>query len=158
MISTNPIGGSDFTTLAGLRAVCYARTACAEQSSAGTSGRLDLQLEAAHEAAAVHGFTVVRLFKDSGRPRSAFESCMTFLRSGGADALVVHSIDRIDRNLDWVLACINDLCRIGVTTVALREMLIVSHPDDMMLSTLLDPMGSIGRIGGIGRIGRVSRS
>ena len=66
--------------------------------------------------------------KDAQRP--AFQQCMQFLREG--DTLVVHSMDRLARNLDDLRRTVQTLTGRGVRVQFVKEGLLFSGDDSPM--------------------------
>lgn len=76
--------------------------------------------------------------KDMSRP--AFEEMMNFLRIG--DRLIVHSIDRIARNLDHLRFIVKTLNAKGVVVEFIKENLVFTGEDSPMSNLLLSIMGA----------------
>ena len=77
--------------------------------------------------------------KDTQRP--VFQQCMQFLREG--DTLVVHSMDRLARNLDDLRRTVQTLTGRGVRVQFLKEGLLFSGDDSPMANLLLSVLGAI---------------
>ena len=77
--------------------------------------------------------------KDAQRP--AFQQCMQFLREG--DTLVVHSMDRLARNLDDLRRTVQTLTGRGVRVQFVKEGLLFSGDDSPMANLLLSVLGAI---------------
>ena len=84
-------------------AVLYARVSSQRQADEGYS--IDAQLHLLRNFAARHAMEVVQEFIESGsastraqRERPIFRAMMDFLRSGGAEVVVIHKPDRATRN------------------------------------------------------------
>ena len=90
------------------------------------------------------GFPVDKAFTDhaSGKDtkRPAYELCMEFLREG--DTLVVHSMDRLARNLDDLRQTVQVLTKRGVRVHFIKEGLTFSGDDSPMATFLLSVMGA----------------
>src|SRR6185503_14802526 len=90
------------------------------------------------------GLAVERLFtdhasgKDTRRPQLA--ALLRFARDG--DTVVVHSMDRLARNLDDLRSLVQDLTRRGVRIEFLKEGLTFTGDDSPMATLLLSVMGA----------------
>jgi len=75
--------------------------------------------------------------KDTNRPQ--LQSCMAYLREG--DALLVHSMDRLARNVEDMLRIVRELNHKGVSVQFMKEnMVFASHSEDprsMLMMTML---------------------
>jgi len=80
--------------------------------------------------------------KDTQRP--VFQQCMQFLREG--DTLVVHSMDRLARNLDDLRRTVQTLTGRGVRVQFLKEGLLFSGDDSPMANLLLSVLGAIAEV------------
>jgi DNA invertase Pin-like site-specific DNA recombinase len=76
--------------------------------------------------------------KDIARPQLA--ALMTFVRSG--DTVVVHSMDRLARNLDDLRRVVQDLTTRGVRVQFLKEHLTFTGDDSPMAQLMLSVMGA----------------
>lgn len=76
--------------------------------------------------------------KDVARPE--LSAAITYLRQG--DTLVVHSMDRLARNLDDLRKIVKDLTEKGVQVQFLKENLTFSGDDSPMSTLLLSVMGA----------------
>ena len=76
--------------------------------------------------------------KDTQRP--VFQQCMQFLREG--DTLVVHSMDRLARNLDDLRRTVQTLTGRGVRVQFVKEGLLFSGDDSPMANLLLSLLGA----------------
>jgi DNA invertase Pin-like site-specific DNA recombinase len=87
---------------------------------------------------------VVRLFtdkasgKDTHRPQ--LESLLAFVRQG--DTVVVHSMDRLARNLDDLRRVVQGLTNRGVRIEFLKEHLTFTGEDSPMANLMLSVMGA----------------
>lgn len=77
--------------------------------------------------------------KDLNRPE--FETMMNFLREG--DRLIVHSTDRIARNLDQLRFIVKTLTAKGVIVEFVKEKLIFTGDHSPMSNLLLSIMGAL---------------
>ncbi|MFU8797814.1 MAG: recombinase family protein [Gammaproteobacteria bacterium] len=106
----------------------YIRVSTADQNSAR-------QLE---------GMTLDRTFtdhasgKDTKRPQ--LEALLSFIREG--DTLVVHSMDRLARNLDDLRQLVHTLTEKGIKVEFIKESLIFTGEDAPMSKLLLSIMGA----------------
>ena len=76
--------------------------------------------------------------KDVKRPQ--FEALMSFVRSG--DTVVVHSMDRLARNLDDLRSIVQTLTQRGVCIEFVKENLKFSGEDSPMAILMLSVMGA----------------
>jgi DNA invertase Pin-like site-specific DNA recombinase len=93
--------------------------------------------------------TLDRIFteKASGKSvgsRPVLKECMTYLREG--DRLLVHSMDRLARNTEELLAIVRELTEKGVTVQFIKENLTFSGSDSDPFKTLmLNMLASFGQ-------------
>ena len=76
--------------------------------------------------------------KDTRRPQ--LESLLAFVRQG--DTVVVHSMDRLARNLDDLRRIVQDLTKRGVRIEFLKEHLVFTGEDSPMANLMLSVMGA----------------
>jgi DNA invertase Pin-like site-specific DNA recombinase len=76
--------------------------------------------------------------KDTHRPQ--LESLLTFVRQG--DTVVVHSMDRLARNLDDLRRIVQSLTRRGVRIEFVKEHLVFTGEDSPMANLMLSVMGA----------------
>lgn len=76
--------------------------------------------------------------KDTERPQ--LEALLSFIREG--DTLVVHSMDRLARNLDDLRRLVQGLTRRGVKVEFLKESLTFTGDDSPIATLLLSVMGA----------------
>ena len=76
--------------------------------------------------------------KDANRPQ--LESLLAFVREG--DTVVVHSMDRLARNLDDLRRLVQGLTKIGVRVEFVKEGLVFTGDDSPMATLLLSVMGA----------------
>ena len=76
--------------------------------------------------------------KDTKRPQ--LQACLEYLRDG--DVLVVHSMDRLARNLDDLRRIVAELTHHGVQVQFMKEQLIFNGEDSAMSKLLLSMMGA----------------
>ena len=113
--------------MTGIR-VGYRRVSTMEQN---TAGRLE-------------GVAVNKVFEDKAsgkdRNRPQLQAAMEFCREG--DTLVVHSIDRLARNLADLLALVKELTARGVAVQFCKENLTFTGDDSPMNNLLLAMLGA----------------
>ena len=76
--------------------------------------------------------------KDTARPQ--LEALLKFARRG--DTVVIHSMDRLARNLDDLRRIVGDLTRRGVQVQFLKESLTFTGEDSPMANLMLSVMGA----------------
>ena len=76
--------------------------------------------------------------KDTNRPK--LKACLSHLREG--DTLIVHSMDRLARNLMDLRSIVDDLTGRGVTVRFVKEGLIFNRDASSMSKLLLNVMGA----------------
>ncbi|NSW84474.1 MAG: recombinase family protein [Syntrophothermus sp.] len=76
--------------------------------------------------------------KDSKRPE--LEALLAFVREG--DTVVVHSMDRLARNLDDLRRIVQSLTKVGIRVEFVKEGLIFTGDDSPMATLLLSVMGA----------------
>jgi DNA invertase Pin-like site-specific DNA recombinase len=76
--------------------------------------------------------------KDAKRPQ--LEALMTFVRAG--DTVVVHSMDRLARNLDDLRQIVQTLTRRGIRIEFVKEHLAFTGEDSPMANLMLSVMGA----------------
>ncbi len=101
----------------------------------GLDQRTDRQLE---------GVELDRLFTDkaSGKDvkRPELDELLSFIRDG--DTLLVHSMDRLARNLDDLRSLVHKLTRKGVRVEFLKEQLVFTGEDSPTATLMLSVMGA----------------
>jgi DNA invertase Pin-like site-specific DNA recombinase len=97
-----------------------------------------------NEKRQLEGQVLDRIFADkaSGRDtaRPQLTELLRFVRDG--DVLVVHSMDRLARNLDDLRALVKDLTRKGVRVEFVKEGLVFTGEDSPMANLMLSVMGA----------------
>jgi DNA invertase Pin-like site-specific DNA recombinase len=83
-------------------------------------------------------FTEKASGKDSKRPE--LEAMLAFVREG--DTVVVHSMDRLARNLDDLRRIVQELTRAGICVEFVKEGLVFTGEDSPMANLLLSVMGA----------------
>ena len=76
--------------------------------------------------------------KDAKRPE--LEALLSFVREG--DTVVVHSMDRLARNLDDLRRIVQNLTKAGIRVEFVKEGLIFTGDDSPMATLLLSVMGA----------------
>jgi len=93
----------------------------------------------------LEGVSVDRLFTDqaSGKDlkRPAFEELMAYVREG--DQVIIHSMDRLARNLDHLRQVVNRLTTQGISVRFLKENLTFTGQDSPMANLMLSVMGAM---------------
>lgn len=106
----------------------YTRVSSADQNSARQLEGLTLDRTFADKASG----------KDTKRPQ--LEAALAFVRQG--DTFVVHSMDRLARNLDDLRRIVVTLTKRGVKVQFIKESLIFTGEDSAMSNLLLNVMGA----------------
>ena len=109
-------------------AIQYARVSSADQNS-------ERQLDGVELAKL---FTDKASGKDSQRPQ--LKALLEFVREG--DTVVVHSLDRLARNLDDLRSLVQTLTKKGVAVEFLKERLTFTGDDSPMANLMLSVMGA----------------
>lgn len=90
------------------------------------------------------GLTLDKIFTDkaSGKAtdRPALTECLKYIRSG--DTLVIHSMDRLARNLDDLRSIVKSLTNQNIKVEFVKESLIFTGEDSPMSTLLLSVMGA----------------
>jgi DNA invertase Pin-like site-specific DNA recombinase len=100
-----------------------------------------------NEARQLDGLTLDKIFverasgKDTNRPELA--AMLSYVREG--DTLLVHSMDRLARNVDDLRAIVRDLTRRGVKVQFLREALTFTGEDSPLSNLLLSVLGAVAQ-------------
>lgn len=79
--------------------------------------------------------------RDTARPE--LTELLRFVRDG--DTVVVHSMDRLARNLDDLRALVQGLTRRGVRVEFLKEQLVFTGEDSPMANLMLSVMGTFAQ-------------
>jgi DNA invertase Pin-like site-specific DNA recombinase len=97
-----------------------------------------------HTERQLDGVTLDKVFTDKAsgkdRQRPQLEAALDYLRDG--DKLVVHSLDRLARNLVDLRTIVTDLTGRGVVVEFVKERLTFTGQDDPMSNLLLSVMGA----------------
>lgn len=92
----------------------------------------------------LHGVTLDKTFTDkaSGKDvnRPQLEAMLSFIREG--DTVVVHSMDRLARNLDDLRKLVQSLTRRGIRIEFVKESLAFTGEDSPMANLMLSVMGA----------------
>lgn len=97
-----------------------------------------------NEVRQLEGISVDKLFtdkasgKDTKRPQ--LEELLSFVREG--DTVVVHSMDRLARNLDDLRQIVSGLNKRGVKVEFVKENLVFTGDDSPMATLMLSVMGA----------------
>ena len=90
---------------------------------------------------------VDKLFEDKAsgkdRERPKLKLALEYVREG--DVLIVHSMDRLARNLGDLLALVKDLTGRGVAVQFLKENLLFTGDDNAMANLLLQLLGAVAQ-------------
>jgi DNA invertase Pin-like site-specific DNA recombinase len=95
----------------------------------------------------LEGFELDRVFidrasgKDTKRPELA--AALDFIREG--DTLIVHSMDRLARNVDDLRSIVRELTERGVKVQFVRESLTFTGEDSPMSNLLLSVLGAVAQ-------------
>lgn len=93
------------------------------------------------------GLTLDRTFEDkaSGKDtqRPQLEAALSFVRDG--DTLIIHSMDRLARNLDDLRRIVTQLTARGVSVQFVKESLTFTGEDSPMANLLLSVMGAFAQ-------------
>ena len=97
-----------------------------------------------NERRQLEGHVLDRIFTDKASGRDAarpqLAELLRFVRDG--DSVVVHSMDRLARNLDDLRALVQGLTRRGVRVEFLKEQLVFTGEDSPMANLMLSVMGA----------------
>ena len=100
-----------------------------------------------NDARQLEGETLDRTFSDkaSGKNvnRPQLEAALSFVREG--DTLVVHSMDRLARNIDDLRSIVQSLTKRGVRVQFLKESLTFVGDDSPMANLLLSMLGAVAQ-------------
>jgi DNA invertase Pin-like site-specific DNA recombinase len=92
----------------------------------------------------LEGISVDKTFIDhasgKSRERPELQKCLEYIRDG--DTLVVHSMDRLARNLDDLRSIVNTLTSEGIRVEFIKESLIFTGEDSPISTLLLSVMGA----------------
>jgi DNA invertase Pin-like site-specific DNA recombinase len=77
--------------------------------------------------------------KDTKRPQ--LQACLDYIREG--DLLLVHSMDRLARNLDDLRRVVRDLTGKGIRVQFVKESLLFTGEDSPMSNLLLSLLGAV---------------
>lgn len=110
-------------------------------------GYIRVSTDDQNTARQLHGVTVAKTFTDTAsggdtnRPQLA--EMMRYLREG--DTLIVHSMDRLARNIDDLRALVRELTRRGVKVQFIREALTFTGDDSPISNLLLSVLGAVAQ-------------
>jgi len=92
----------------------------------------------------LEGIIVDKTFTDhasgKSRERPELQKCLEYIREG--DTLVIHSMDRLARNLDDLRSIVNNLTSEGIRVEFVKESLIFTGEDSPISTLLLSVMGA----------------
>jgi len=92
----------------------------------------------------LEGIIVDKTFTDhasgKSRERPELQKCLEYIREG--DTLVIHSMDRLARNLDDLRFIVNNLTSEGIRVEFVKESLIFTGEDSPISTLLLSVMGA----------------
>jgi DNA invertase Pin-like site-specific DNA recombinase len=92
----------------------------------------------------LEGLQLDKIFTDhasgKSKDRPALTECLNYIREG--DTLVVHSMDRLARNLDDLRAIVQRLTDKGIRVEFAKESLLFTGEDSPMSTLLLSVMGA----------------
>jgi DNA invertase Pin-like site-specific DNA recombinase len=90
------------------------------------------------------GLTLVKIFTDkaSGKDvdRPQLEAMLSFIREG--DTVIVHSMDRLARNLDDLRKLVQSLTKRGIRIEFVKESLAFTGEESPMANLMLSVMGA----------------
>src|SRR5208282_799059 len=95
----------------------------------------------------LHDVKVDKLFEDKAsgknRERPALKAALEYCREG--DVLIVHSMDRLARNLSDLLELVKDLTTRGVAVQFVKENMLFTGDDNAMANLLLQLLGAVAQ-------------
>lgn len=105
----------------GIRAALYGRV-----STVGHGQNVDMQLEELRQVAGQRGWNVHREYIDQGisgaqESRPALDALLEDARLGKVDLVAVWKLDRLGRSLQHLLSVLDELTRLGVQFVSVRD-------------------------------------
>lgn len=110
-------------------------------------GYVRVSTEDQNTARQLHGVTVAKTFMDQASGgdtnRPALAEMMRYLREG--DTLIVHSMDRLARNIDDLRALVRELTGRGVKVQFIREALTFTGDDSPISNLLLSVLGAVAQ-------------
>lgn len=119
-----------------MRVIGYARVSSKTQD-------LEIQINEIKKYCEYRNFEIVRIYTDkiSGKniERDGFESMMQVLhkKTFDADAVVVHKIDRIGRNLKNLIDIIEDFSKMGVQFISITDNVDTTNPQGKFMFHLI---------------------
>lgn len=114
----------------------YARVSTDEQ-------KVDHQMDALTAHGVERDNIFVEKVSGASRKRPALERCRKALRQG--DTLVVTSLDRLSRNLGWMILFMDDLTRAGILFRSLTQSIDTSTPQGRLMMQLLGAFAEFER-------------
>jgi DNA invertase Pin-like site-specific DNA recombinase len=131
-----------------MKAAWYGRVSSAGQVEHGSS--LETQRDKCEAAITARGWTLAGAYVDEGisgakedRPR--WQALLTACRNGSVQAVVVSSLDRMARNAAHAIRITDELERLGVIVVILRENIDLATPAGRMMRTVLAGVAEMER-------------
>ena len=130
------------------RAVIYARV-----SSVGDRQSTERQISDLSRYAEANGLDIVRVFEDKASgaktDREGLSACLTFLKAGGAQHLLVSELSRLGRTLLQVLQVVNDMTAAGVNIYFQNHRMNTMKEDgtpDPVTKMLISMLGSFAEM------------
>lgn len=122
-----------------LRCVIYIRVSSRMQLDGHS---LDAQRDLCLKFAESRGWTVVKIFEGEGESakndkRKAFQEMIAYVRTGGADIVLTHKIDRFARNVVDALSYLHEFNKIGVSYASATEQFDFTTPWGRMMLVML---------------------
>ena len=128
-----------------MRVIGYARVSSKDQE-------LDIQIGEIKKYCEYRGFEIVRIYTDkaSGKniDRAGFEDMMQVLhkKTFDADAVVVHKIDRIGRNLKNLIEIIDDFSKMGIQFISITDNVDTTAPQGKLMFHLIGAFAEYERV------------
>lgn len=114
----------------------YARVSTEEQ-------RLDLQTDALIAAGVSPANIYIEKVSGASRKRPALDLCRRALRQG--DTLVVWKLDRLSRDLGWIILFMDELYKAGIRFRSLTEAIETATPQGRLLMHMIGAMAEFER-------------
>lgn len=131
-----------------MKAAIYGRVSTVGQVERGSS--LSTQREKCRREIESRGWTLAGEYVDEGisgakddRPR--WQAMLAACRTGEVQAVVVTSLDRMSRNASDAIRVTDELDRLGVALVVIREQIDLSTPTGRMMRTMLAGVAQMER-------------
>lgn len=129
-----------------IRAALYGRV-----STTGHGQNVDMQLDELRQVAGQRSWTVHREYVDEGisgaqESRAALDAMLEDARQGKLDVVAVWKLDRLGRSLQHLLCVLDELTRVGVQFVSVRDSGIdTTSPSGRLLLHLLGAFAEFER-------------